>query len=110
MRVMLADPAVEPNIVPVDTVINMMIVLAWHIATQPKMLSLQQKVDMLPVINCCGAGKRIGKKCPTIQQWRKCITILSFHISLSSIHQLIYGLNYLTRTRMLSNVVFDGLN
>ncbi len=51
MRIRLADPTVVTNVVPVDTLINMMIVLAWHITTQPKMLSLQQKDGMLPVIN-----------------------------------------------------------
>jgi hypothetical protein len=110
MRIRLADPTIVLNVVPVDTVTNMMIVLAWHIATQSKTLSLQQKVNMLPVINCCGTGERIGKKCPTIRQGSKCIIILSFHISLSSIHQLIWDMNYFARTRMLSNVVFDGLN
>ncbi len=82
MRVMLADPTVEPNIVPADTVINMMLTLAWHTATQASIMPLQQKMNMLPVVHCCAAGKRTNKKSLTSQQWSKCISIVFFYILL----------------------------
>ena len=85
MRVMLADPTIEPNFVPADTVINMMLALAWHTAIKSSIMSLKQKTQILPIVHCCAAGKRSNKKSLTSQQFSTCASILSFHILFSSV-------------------------
>ncbi|CAF0886506.1 unnamed protein product [Adineta ricciae] len=69
MRVMNANPTIQPNCIPADVVINTMITLAWHTATQASRQPLRQKADMLPVIHCCAAGRRSNNKSVSSQQY-----------------------------------------
>jgi hypothetical protein len=81
-RTILADPNVEPNIVPVDTVVNTMIVIAWYRSTQSDEIYLQKKNQMLPVIHCCSDKNQLNSKCLTSQQWSKLIIVIKFYILL----------------------------
>ncbi|CAF1307836.1 unnamed protein product, partial [Rotaria sp. Silwood1] len=64
LRVVHADKTVKPNIVPVDTVVNMMLTIAWYTAG-----TSQSNDKSLPVYHCCAAEESMNNKCITSYEW-----------------------------------------
>ncbi|CAF1010767.1 unnamed protein product [Adineta steineri] len=67
LRVWFADTTVKPNIIPVDIVVNMMIVISWYTWQQTN-----ANTHISPsVFNCCAGDEEIVQSRPTSEQWLK---------------------------------------